>query len=152
MQTLGHLRINPGTLESAGPATLELVVPYTEWSVTRAVLERAVALAAGLNVRIQLLAVHTSPYPATVGCPALVHAHLVEQLIDLAGRCPIPVDPQVVMARYWDEGFRYAIKPRSTVLMGTQRHFWRTHEEKLAQALAREGHEVILLHMDKSTC
>jgi hypothetical protein len=149
MRTLGQLHINPASLETNGSSELEIVVPFTEWSVTRAVLGRAVALAAGLNARIQLVAVHTTPYPGPVGCPALVHAHLVEQLIDLAGMCPIPVNPQVVMARYWDEGFRYAMKPRSTVLIGSRRHLWRTHEEKLAQALAREGHQVALLHIEK---
>lgn len=129
---------------------MEIVVPFTEWSVTSEVLQRAVGLSAGLNVKIHLVAVHTTPYPATLGCPALVHAHLVEQLVDLAGRCPMPVNPEVVLARYWDEGFRFAMKPQSTVLIGTRSHFWRTHEEKLARALAREGHQVALLHIDKN--
>lgn len=129
---------------------MEIVVPFTEWSVTSEVLQRAVGLSAGLNVKIHLVAVHTTPYPATLGCPALVHAHLVEQLADLAGRCPMPVNPEVVLARYWDEGFRFAMKPQSTVLIGTRSHFWRTHEEKLARALAREGHQVALLHIDKN--
>jgi len=149
---LGHLRIDPRALEPAGSTEMEIVVPFTEWSVTSAVLRQAVALASGLNVRIHLVAVHTSPYPASIGAPALVHAHLVEQLVDLAGCCPIPVHPQVVLARYWDDGFRYAMKPASTVLVGTRSRLWRTHEEKLAQALAREGHQVILLHIDKLKC
>jgi hypothetical protein len=149
MQILGQLHIDPGSLETKGSAELEIVVPYTEWSVTRELLTRAVALVAGLQARILLIAVHTTPYPNPIGCPALVHVHLVEQLIDLAGICPIPVTPQVVMARYWDEGFRYAIKPHSIVLIGSRRRLWRTHEEKLAQALAREGHQVALLHIDR---
>jgi hypothetical protein len=152
MRTLGHLQIDPGALESAGNMEMEIVVPYTEWSLTSAALQRAVMLSAGLNVRIHLVAVHTTPYAAGVGCPALVHAHLVDQLIDLAGSCPIPVNPQVVLARDWDDGFRYVMKPESTVLIGTRRHLWRTQEEKLAQALAREGHQVILLHIDKTPC
>ena len=44
------------------------------------------------------------------------------------------------------------MKPHSTVLVGTRSRLWRTQEEKLAQALAREGHEVVLLHIDKLTC
>jgi len=150
VRTQSQLQIDPGALELSGASEMEIVVPYTEWSITSEVLRRAAALAAGLNVRIQLVAVHTAPYPAALGCPALVHAHLVEQLVDLATRCPIPVNPQVVLARYWDEGFRYAMKPQSTVLIGTRRHLWRTHEEKLAQTLAREGHQVALLHIDKN--
>ena len=149
MRTQGQLRIDPGTLESAGAAELEVVVPHTEWSLTRSVLLRAATLAVGLNVQVRLVAVHVSPYPSAISCPALVHARLVEQLLELAGTCPLPVHSQVVLARYWDEGFRYAMKPHSTVLVGTYRRLWRTHEEKLAQVLAREGHQVILLHLDK---
>jgi len=150
VQTLGQLRIDPGTLAWSGAAELEIVVPYTEWSVTSEVLRRAAVLASGLNVRIHLVAVHASPYPEPLRCPVLVHARLVEQLVDLAGQCPMPVNPQVVLARYWDEGFRFAMKPRSTVLIGSRRHLWRTAEEKLARALAREGHQVALLHIEKT--
>lgn len=147
--TEGRLRIDPGALDSAGASELEIVIPHTEWRLTVAVLQRAAALAAGLNVRIQLVAVHVSAYPAAIGCPTLVHARLVRQLVELSETCSLPVNPLVVMARYWDEGFRYAMKPNSTALIGTRSHLWRTHEEKLAQLLAREGHHVILLHIDK---
>ena len=150
MRTLGRLSVDPGSLERSDAASpLEIVVPYTEWSLTQAVLQRAAVLTAGLQVRILLIAVHNTPYPADMGYPAAAHAHLVEQLIDLAGSCRLAVDPQVVLARYWDEGFRYAIKPNSTVLIGTRDRLWRTQEERLAQVLAREGHQVALIHIEK---
>jgi len=144
-----QLRIDPGSLDSVGAGELEIVVPYTEWALTNAVLQRAEVLATGLNVRIHLVAVHVSGYPAAIGCPTLVHARLMEQLIELSATCSLPVNPLVVMARYWDEGFRYAMKPNSTALIGTRSHLWRTHEEKIAQLLARDGHQVILMHIDK---
>jgi hypothetical protein len=53
-----------------------------------------------------------------------------------------------VLARYQDEGFRHILKPGSTVLIGTRKQLWRTREERLARALAREGHQVALLHVD----
>lgn len=148
MDARGELRIDPGSLETDGfGGELEVVVPYTEWSVTEAVLKRAVALTAGLNARLTLVAVHAVPYPLDFGCPTAVHAHLVEQLVDLASRCPLPVNPQVVLARDRTEGFRYALKPASTVLVGTRKHLWRTEEEKLARSLARDGHKVALVHI-----
>jgi len=112
-----------------------------------AVLQRTAVLAGGLNVRVRLVAVHSVPYAVSFGCPAAVHAHLVEQLVDLASRCPFPVEPQVVMARGWVEGFEYAMHPDSTVLVGTRKHFWRTREESLARDLARGGHNVALIHV-----
>jgi hypothetical protein len=95
-----------------------------------------------------LIAVHTLPYPLPFVCPALVHAHLVEQLTDLASGCALPVHPQVVLARDRGEGFRYVLKPASTVLVGSRQHLWQTEEEKLARSLARGGHKVALIHVE----
>src|ERR1700679_3742071 len=140
MQTHGDLRIDPPSIETCGPCgAIEIVVPFTEWAVTEAVMKRAAAFTARLNASLMLVAVHAVPYPMSFGCPALVHAHLVDQLIDLASRCPLPVIPQVVLARSCEEGFRHALKPESTVLLGTRRRLWRTSEERLGVALARDG-------------
>ena len=149
MNTRERLRIDLGSLQTDTCAgELDVVVPYTEWSVTDALLKRAVALTAGLNARLTLVAVHTVPYAAPYGCPAAEHAHLVEQLMDLASRCPVPVNPQVVLARGRTEGFCHVLKPESIVLLGARKHWWRTREEKLARSLARDGHKVVLLHIE----
>jgi hypothetical protein len=149
MHTSGKLQIDPGTLESAGPGEeIEIVVPYTEWSLGEAVLKRAALLTAGLNATIRLIAVHSLPYPLPFRCPASVHAQLVEQLVDLASRSPLRVDAQVVLARYQDEGFRHVLKPHSVVLIGARKQLWRTREERLACSLAQEGHQVSLVHID----
>jgi len=148
MRTSSEFQMDPGRLDTAGASgELEVVVPYTGPESTAAALERAPALTAGLNARVLLIAVHALPYPLPFVCPTMVHAHLVEQLVDLASRCPLPVSPQVVLARDLQEGFRYALKPASTVLVGTSRHFWRTQEEKLARSLARDGHKVALVYI-----
>src|SRR5580658_1416400 len=149
MHTRGDLQIDPPAMEAdsqCGP--IEVVVPFTEWAVTEAVMNRAAAFTANLNASLMLIAVHTVPYPMPFGCPALVHARLVDQLIDLASRCPLPVNPQVVLARTCEEGFRHALKPESTVLLGTRRRFWKTSEERLAITLARDGHHVALVHVE----
>jgi hypothetical protein len=149
METRGRFRIDPGCLETEGVSgELEVVVPYTEPSVTAEVLRRIPALTAGLNAQVSLIAVHTLPYPLPFVCPALVHAHLVEQLTDLASGCTLPVHPQVVLARDRTEGFRYVLKPSSTVLVGSRKHLWQTQEEKLARSLARDGHNVALIHVE----
>ncbi|MGO9228315.1 MAG: hypothetical protein ACLQKA_03755 [Bryobacteraceae bacterium] len=149
MRTQGGLNIDPDTLDAGpGERELEIVVPYTEWALADAVLRRAAVLAAGLNVRVRLLAVHSVAYAAPSACPATEHAHLVEQLVDLASRCPIPVEPEVVLAHGWVEGFEYALRHQATILVGTREHFWRTREENLARELARGGHNVALIHVE----
>jgi hypothetical protein len=148
METRGEFRVDPGCLAEGGAGgELEVVVPYTGPDTTAAGLERAAALTAGLRARVQLVAVHTLPYPVPFVCPALVHAHLVEQLLELAASSTLAVEPRIVLSRDLMEGFRGALKPGSTVVVATRRHLWRTGEERLARALAHLGHKVALLHI-----
>ena len=150
MQTGGEPRIDPGQLGTdAVSGELELVVPYTDPALARALLRKAVALTTGLQARIFLVAVHAVPFPADFHYAASTHTFLVDQLMELAAECPLPVNPQVVLARSREEGFRHALRPESTVLVGTHRHFWRTSEERLAGMLVSDGHKVALLHIEK---
>ena len=150
MQSRGELRIDPGQLGTdAFSGDLELVVPYTDPDLARALLRKAAALTAGLQACISLVAVHAVPFPADFHCPASTHAFLVDQLTALAADCPLPVNPLVVLARSREEGFRYALRRESTVPVGTRRHVWRTSEERLARTLASDGHKVVLLHLEK---
>jgi hypothetical protein len=149
MERRGELQIDPGQLGTdAFTGEIELVVPYTDLALTRSLLQRVQVLTAGLQARIKLVAVHSVPYPAAFRCPTATHAFLVDQLMELAGECSLPVDPQVVLARSREEGFRYALKSESTILLGSHRHFWRTEEERLARMLVADGHKVALLHVD----
>ena len=120
---------------------------YTEWDLASAVLQRVPALTAGLNAKVTLVAVHTVPYPLPFECPAAAHAHLVEQLVDLASLSPLPVYPQAVLARSRNEGFRFVLKPESMVLIGARKRWHATAEERLARTLAHEGHRVALLYV-----
>jgi hypothetical protein len=140
--------IDPGSLGAgSGAGELEVVVPYTGPETTAAALARAGVLTAGLDARVLLVAVHTLPYPGAFVCPSLVHAQLVEQLLDVAAGCTLPVQPQVVLARYRLEGFQFALKAGSTVLVASQRRPWQTEEERLARSLAKAGHKVALVHV-----
>jgi hypothetical protein len=149
MPTKGRLQIDPPAIDSGGQSgPIEIAILYTEWAVTESVMNRVVAYTAKLDATMTLIAVHAVPYPMSFGCPALVHARLVEQLIDLASRCPLPVNPLVVLARSCAEGFRHALKPQSTVLVGTRRRLWKTAEERIAESLAHDGHHVALVHVE----
>jgi hypothetical protein len=152
MQSRGELRIDPGQLGTdAFSGELELVVPYTDPYLARVLLRKAAALTAGLQASISLVAVHAVPFPADFHCATAAHTFLVDQLMELAAECPLPVKPQVVLARSREEGLRYALRPESTVLVGTHRHLWRTSEERLAHMLASDGHKVALLYIEQGT-
>ena len=111
MPTKGQLQIDPPAIDSGGQrGPIEIAILHTEWAVTEGVMNHVVAFTANLDATVTLIAVHTIPYPMSFGCPALVHARLVEQLIELASRCPLPVNPLVVLARSCAEGFRHALE------------------------------------------
>ncbi len=139
----------PPELESSGPpAALEIVIPYTEWALTQAAIERAATFGARLTAQIRLIAVHTAPYPMEFGCPAAVHANLVEKLIGLAALSRLAVRPQVVLARGRRQGFQSAMSAESTVLVASRRRPWKTSEERLAAEFAADGHKVAVFYVE----
>jgi hypothetical protein len=149
MKPQGAIRIDPPELESFGPReAIEIVIPYTEWPLGRAALDRAGVLTARLSATVRLIAVHAVPYPIPFGCPALAHAYLVEQLVDLASRSPLKVHAEVVLARGREEGFLAALPAESTVLLAVRRRPWKTAEDRLAAMLAGEGHKVALIYVE----
>ncbi|HUB32480.1 MAG TPA: hypothetical protein VMA31_05600 [Bryobacteraceae bacterium] len=147
MRTSIRLRVDPGALEAAPERSLEIAVPYTQPDVTRKIVERAAVLAHGLEARLCLVAVHAAPYPGPLNCPNAVRAFLVERLLELCANAPLPAEARIVVARSFDEGFRRTLRPESIVLLGTRRRFWRTREERLARALAADGHRVNLFNL-----
>lgn len=149
MKPHGVVSIDPPELDSSGrQGAIEIAIPYTEWALGLAAMNRAAELASKLPAAIRLIAVHTVPYPMQFGCLAAVHAHLVEQLVDLASRSQLAVQPQVVLARSRREGFRGALAAESIVLVASRRRPWKTAEERLAAMLAAEGYKVALLYVE----
>ncbi len=149
MRQRSELRTEPTQLGSDTSVNeMQFVVAYANPELTRALLLQAVVLTAGLHARITLLAVHTVPDPTRFRGPCSAHAFLVEQLLELAAECPVPVAPQVVLARSREQGFRAALPPEATILVGSRRLFRPTEEEILAGLLASDGHNVSLLYLD----
>jgi len=151
-ERIGELHRDPDSLRiPAFPeqaAELEVVVPYLDPKVTAKVVDRAAALAAGLNATLHLVAVYVAPYPTELRFPAAMKEHLTGRLTEMAENCAMPTRIDLVAARDRNQGFRQVLKPGSAILLGTRRRWWWTREERLARALAREGHRVSLLHFD----
>ena len=148
MQPRGELWINPSTLAGCAGTGLELVVPYTSPDETRATLRRAELLTEGLNARISLVAVHALPCDGVEGSAGKEHAVLLEHLLELSDACVLPMNTQVVLASGRDEGFEYALRPGSTVLVGTAKGPPASGEEDLALRLVAAGHRVVLIHLE----
>ena len=152
MNRNGELRLKPERLRVFEPqehaGTLDVVVPFTSPEMTAKVVKRAAEFASGLNAALKLVAIHVVPYPAELRWPAAMHAHLTDHLSRLAEHSELPATVELVVARSRDEGYRRVLPQGSTVLLGATKHWWRTPEERLARALAHQGHRVSLLHFD----
>lgn len=138
------LRVIERPPEPAG--SLEIVVLCTDTERTAGLVEKAAALANGLNVTLRLVAVYVSPYPADLRCPVAIEEHVTARLTRLAEQTGLPSVVHFVVARDRDAGFRSALRPASVVLLASARRWWHTREEKLARDLTRQGHHVSLLH------
>jgi len=144
MNARGEFLVDPECLEAGGSAhPIEVVIPYTGPETTAAALQRVSSLTAGLNAQVLLVAVHSLPLDSL----ARAHAELVQQLLELAECCALPVQVQAILAGEAEDGFRFALKPSSTVLIAIGRDLGSTPEERLASTLARDGHKVALLHI-----
>ena len=132
-----------------GIGRASLVLPYTDFTLADATLSRLAPLIAGIDAAVDVVAVQTTPYPAPMGSAIPAYAYLAEQLSGLSERHAVDLHLKIVLARYWDEGFRAALKPDSTVLIGTWRRPWPTREVRLARALLKEGRDVALWRLDR---
>src|SRR5258708_11332881 len=111
--------------------------------VTGAVWDGAVRRALSLNARIPLLATRIVPFPEpldpTRGYPGL------PELMTLAEAVGLPVTVQIVYARDWESAFEHSLAAGSLIVMATRKSWRRSREQRLAQWLARAGHQVTLV-------
>lgn len=124
-------------------ATLHIVVPVRDPALTRVALEKAGNLGADLNVRLRLIDVRVVPYALPLDRPAVNCRLLERKLGALATESKLPVSPELIFARDWEEGFRRALKPRSVVVLGIRKTWWPSRDKRMAARLRKHGHQVI---------
>jgi hypothetical protein len=130
---------------SSAHSGLEVVVVHTSVQQTLAALRAAGSLAAGLGARIQMVVPQVVPFPAPLDQP-LVDARLSERKFrTIAEESSVETRVDICLCREWRDGVLHCLKPRSTVVLGTARHWWQSQRERrLARTLRQRGHQVIL--------
>ena len=121
---------------------LQITIPYRDSKLTKAALKYAATLLDGQNARVRLIDVHVVPYGVSLAQP-MTDPKLERRLKNLAREYEVPVSPEVVYARDWEQGFRRALTPGSTVLLPMRRAWWSTSEKRMAERLRKLGHTVI---------
>lgn len=123
---------------------LSVVVPYTTPELTRVALQHSSACK-DLDVHIFLVDVQVVPFPCPLDQPVVDKEHAKHRLQAFLNEDGLSGDAAVLYARDRLEAFRRLLGPHSLVVLATRKGWWPTRERKLARALTKAGHHVMLL-------
>ena len=122
------------------------VVPFTTPKLTKAALQQAV-LCSDLEVHVALVDVQVVPFPCPLDQPPVDKEYSRCRLEDFISEIGLPGRADVVYTRDWINGFHQALEPNSLVVLSTKARWWPTRERRLARALEKAGHQVVLHQM-----
>jgi len=143
--------VNYGELDRRRPSdtrtgVLWAVIPYTAPELTRAALRHA-GVCTDLNVHVLLVDIQVVPFQCPSDLPPINKEFSEQRLRDLLDQSRLAGRTEVLYARDWFEGLRRVLESESLVILAAKKHWWRTHEDKLACRLLKAGHHVMLLHI-----
>jgi hypothetical protein len=124
-------------------AELDLVVPFTTPELTRAALDAANRMGAGLNGALRLVKVQVVPYPLDLNQSPVYLDFLKHQMAQFESE--LPVAGEIRLAREFEAGLLATLGRESVVILATPKRPWRTRNEHLAATLRRAGHKVVLV-------
>ena len=134
-------------MEFSQGSKLAVVVPFTDASGTVAAMKMAGQLAQNLNVYINLVSFQVVPYELELTRPAIVVGWLEEHLRALASKVPVDTRVDIILCRDARWALRHGLTPHSLVVIGARHRWWWTKEQRLADKLTQDGHQVILTYL-----
>ncbi len=123
-------------------------VVYTRLPGAAKSLDVASGLARGLGARVTVHVAQVIPYPLELKSPQVPVQFAEQQLLAMAGEQPVETSIRIYLCRDLTETIRQVLKPDSVVIVGGRKRWWPTREHRLATALRRDGHRVILSYAD----
>lgn len=129
--------------EEPNAAELDLVVPFTTPELTRAALAAAGRMGAGLNAAIRLVKIQVVPYPLQLDESPVYIEFLKDQLARLGS--DLPLIREIRLTRDFKDGLLGVLGGDSVVILAAPKRPWTTRNERLAAALRRAGHNVVLV-------
>ena len=124
---------------------LEVSVLFSSIEGTIAALKCATSLVKGLNGRITLVEVQRVPYPLPLNRPAVALDFTQQRLLAVAAQSELDIEVSLYLCRLPWETLARVLKPRSIIVIGCRRQWWRSREEKLASKLHRAGYHPVLV-------
>ena len=147
MKVAVHVSAPVSTPEVQSPE-LEVNLVYTQLPGAAKSLDVASGLARGLGARVTVHVAQVIPYPLALKSPQVPVQFAEQQLLAMAGEQPVETSIKIYLCRDLTETIRQVLKPDSMVIVGSRKRWWPTREKKLAAALRRDGHRVILSYAD----
>jgi hypothetical protein len=126
---------------------LEVALLFTSPEATINALEKMAALLAGLNARINLIAVQSVPYTLALNNPAVPISFNEQRLQDIASESPIETTASLYICRCPFETLTSVLKRGSILVVGIRRKRWPTWEKRLARKLHSAGVRVVPLEV-----
>ena len=127
-----------------GTGVLWVVIPFTTPELTRVALRHA-GVCSDLDVHVALVDIQVVPFPCPLDQPPINREFSERRLQQLLKESRLPGHAAVLYTRDWLETFGKVLEPKSLVILATQKRWWPTRQQKLARALTKAGHQVMLL-------
>ncbi len=132
----------PHRAESASDLHIDVV--FTDFEDTRAALKAAADLTIGLEADIDLIVPQIVPFPLPLAHPTVSPGFTLRRLIDLASAAHVQPSIHVYLCRDRLQTLLQVLEPHSVIVVGSRKRWFPTKPERLARALRKNGHHVIL--------
>ena len=87
------------------------------------------------------------PYPLELAGSPVAIDWLEETLCELASKSAVDTHVDIILSRDTQRTLRRVLRPHSLVVIGSRRRWWRTKEQRLAERLRNDGHQVIVAYL-----
>lgn len=151
---LGEFCARPAAQEATAEAEpagdLEVDVIFTDGDGTLTALKTAGVLAHSLRARINLLAFQVVPLAFPLARPHVSIPFIEQRLLDLASQGaqgPLDTTVQLYLCRDERHALVQVLRPKSVVVIGGRKRWWPTKEQRLAEQLRQDGHQVVSAYL-----
>ena len=123
---------------------LRINVLFTTPHETQVALRRAAELSEGLNAEILLIVPQIVPFPLDLDNPPVPLDFASEQLCSVMESVDADLDGHIYLCRDRLQTFLHVLRTNSITVLGMRRRWFFSKPERLARALRRSGHQVIM--------
>ncbi len=126
------------------PSDLHIGVVFTDFENTRVALKAAASLSTGLEADIDLVVPQIVPFPLPLARPAVPPEFILQRLRGLVVAAGVQPSIYIYFCRDRLQTLLQVLEPHSVIVVGSRKRWFPTQHERLARALCKNGHDVIL--------